>query len=266
MAEGRVRIKGLRVWAVPALAAIAAAGIALARADVPLFLTLNHSALGSLGGFWQNVTVLGDGVVAMAMMLALYRRRPELFWAAFIAAILVSLSIQFGKFVRPIPRPLGQLGHDVVRVIGEEFHNASFPSGHAATAFALAAILWTAFRSPIGRALLLLAACLVALSRVMVGAHWPTDVLGGAAVGWLLGLASLELARKTPWGCARAVQALLACFFAAAAIWILAGYDTSYPAAETFALGVSVASLIAVAFTFVPRSNNGQVTRNGLGT
>ena len=266
MVEGRIRVPSPRVWAVPALAAIAAAGIVLARADVPLFLAINHSVLGSLGGLWQNITVLGDGVVAMAMMLALYRRRPDLFWAAFIAAILVSLSIQFGKFVRPIPRPLGQLGHEAVRVIGEEFHNASFPSGHAATAFALAAILWTAFRSPVARALLVLAACLVALSRVVVGAHWPTDVLGGAAVGWLLGLAGLELARKTPWGCAKPVQALLACLFAAAAIWILAGYDTSYPAAQTFALGVGVASLIAVAFTFVPRSNNGRMTRNGFGT
>jgi membrane-associated phospholipid phosphatase len=262
VAEGRVGVRWLRVWAVPALVAIAAAGIAFARADVPLFLMVNHSALGSLDGFWQNVTVLGDGVVAMAMMLALYRRRPDLFWAAFIAAILVSLSIQFGKFVRPIPRPLGQLGPEVVRVIGEEFHNASFPSGHAATAFALAAILWTALRSPIARVLLVLAACLVALSRVIVGAHWPTDVLGGGAVGWLLGLAGLELARRMPWGRARAAQAILACLFAAAAIWILAGYDTSYPAGQALAFGVGVASLAAVALTFVPRSNRGRATRD----
>ena len=112
----------------------------------------------------------------------------------------------------------------------------------------------------------MLAACLVGLSRVMVGAHWPSDVLGGGALGWLLGQASLELARRAPWGCTRAVQALLACLFAVPAIWILAGYDTAYPAGQTLAFGISVASLAAVALSFLPPSNNGRVRRNGLTT
>lgn len=260
MAEARVRVPGLRVWAGPALAAIAAAAIVLAHADVPLFLALNHSAPGRLSGLWQNITVLGDGMVAMAMMLALYRRRPDLFWAAFIAAILVSLSIQFGKALRPSLRPLGLLGPEAVRVIGAEFRNASFPSGHTATAFALAAILWPVFRSPIARALLLIAASLVGLSRVMTGAHWVSDALAGGALGWLLGQLSLEFARKAPWGRAGVFQAILACLFAIPAIWILAGYDTSYPAGQALAFGVAVVSLAAVAITFVPRSNGGRST------
>jgi len=262
VAEARVRVPGLRIWAGPVLAAIAAAGVVLAQADVPLFLALNHSALGTFGSLWQNITVLGDGMVAMAMMLVLYRRRPDLFWAAFIAAILVSLSIQFGKALRPTLRPLGLLGPDVVRVLGDEFRNASFPSGHTATAFALVAILWPAFRSPFAPALLMLAACLVGLSRVMVGAHWPSDVLAGGALGWLLGQLSLELARRAPWGRARAFQAILACLFAVPAIWILAGYNTSYPAGQVLAFGVAVVSLAAVAVTFVPRANSGRATRD----
>jgi membrane-associated phospholipid phosphatase len=262
MAEGRIRVPGLRIWAVPALVAIAAAGVLLAHADVPLFLALNHSAPGRLSALWQNITVLGDGMVAMAMMLVLYRRRPDLFWAAFIAAILVSLSIQLGKILRPSLRPLGLLGPEAVRVIGEEFRNASFPSGHTATAFALAAILWPAFRSPVARVLLVLAGCLVGLSRVMTGAHWVSDALAGGALGWLLGQLSLELARRAPWGHTGVFQAILACLFAVPAVWILAGYDTSYPAGQALALGVAVVSLAAVALTFVPGSNSGGATRD----
>jgi membrane-associated phospholipid phosphatase len=262
VAEASVRVPGLRIWAAPALAAIATAAVVLAQADVPLFLALNHSALGRFGALWQNITVLGDGIVAAAMMLVLYRRRPDLFWAAFIAAILVSLSIQFGKALRPTLRPLGLLGPEAVRVLGDEFRNASFPSGHTATAFALAAILWPAFRSPVARVLLVLTGCLVGLSRVMTGAHWVSDALAGGALGWLLGQVSLELARRAPWGRGAVFQVILACLFAVPAVWILAGYDTSYPAGQALAFCVAVASLAAVALTFVPRSDRGRTTRD----
>lgn len=58
----------------------------------------------------------------------------------------------------------------------------SFPSDHAAAAFAIAfAVL--AFSLPVGRALLA-GATLIALTRVALGLHYPSDVLAGALVGW----------------------------------------------------------------------------------
>ncbi|UZM96955.1 phosphatase PAP2 family protein [Lysinibacillus sp. MHQ-1] len=57
----------------------------------------------------------------------------------------------------------------------------SFPSNHAAGAFALAfALLWK--RKKIG-AVLLVMACLMALSRIFIGVHYPLDVLAGACIG-----------------------------------------------------------------------------------
>lgn len=64
-------------------------------------------------------------------------------------------------------------------------HSSSFPAGHAATAFAGALLLsWVERR--IAPALFGLAA-LIAISRVYVGVHYPTDVLGGAALGLAVG-------------------------------------------------------------------------------
>ena len=68
----------------------------------------------------------------------------------------------------------------------------SFPSNHAMNAFAAAALWVSAYRKW-GVALgLFLAAGLVALSRVVVGVHYPLDVFAGAVFGSLLGWAVWE--------------------------------------------------------------------------
>jgi undecaprenyl-diphosphatase len=72
-------------------------------------------------------------------------------------------------------------------------HSSSFPAGHAATAFAGATILsYLATRAtPFFVAL----AVAIGFSRVYVGDHYPSDVLGGAMVGALVGLAAIVLVR-----------------------------------------------------------------------
>lgn len=59
----------------------------------------------------------------------------------------------------------------------------SFPSGHTTTAFALCFVV--AFLSPRWYPAMLVLAVLIALSRIVVGAHYPTDLLAGAVVGTL---------------------------------------------------------------------------------
>jgi len=61
----------------------------------------------------------------------------------------------------------------------------SFPSVHATNAFAAALVLDAIF--PGARLALLLAAGLVAYSRVYVGDHWPSDIVAGALLGCLIG-------------------------------------------------------------------------------
>ena len=72
--------------------------------------------------------------------------------------------------------------------------DASFPSGHTAVCFA-AVFALKAAGSPLWKPALAAAAA-VAFSRLYLYVHWPTDVLGGIAVGALAGTAGAWLAKK----------------------------------------------------------------------
>lgn len=79
----------------------------------------------------------------------------------------------------------------------------AFPSGHATAAFAVAAAL-TAI-APAGRRVWLLVAACVAVSRVVLNAHFLSDVFAGSLMGWAAGAAGQRLAD----GLAPRVAALL---------------------------------------------------------
>lgn len=78
----------------------------------------------------------------------------------------------------------------------------SFPSGHACSAFALAAVLVLLY--PRARIVWLVVATLCALERVRSGRHFTEDILFGAAEGWLLAMWACS------WNWPRRVAAALA--------------------------------------------------------
>ncbi|MDC9824246.1 phosphatase PAP2 family protein [Devosia sp. ZB163] len=73
----------------------------------------------------------------------------------------------------------------------------SFPSGHATTAFSLAAVV--AFLWPRAFWPAMACAALIAFSRIVVGAHYPTDITAGAVLGVLGAYAVRELFVARGW-------------------------------------------------------------------
>jgi undecaprenyl-diphosphatase len=72
-------------------------------------------------------------------------------------------------------------------------HSSSFPAGHAATSFAAATLL--SYVAPRAAPFLFALAALIGVSRVYVGVHYPTDILGGAAIGCAVGVGAVLLVR-----------------------------------------------------------------------
>lgn len=76
---------------------------------------------------------------------------------------------------------------DGVRRLVRKPTGSSFPSGHAAVGMAMFAMLADQSRGGWARRLLQGMGAYVGLSRVYVGVHYPTDVLGGAGLGLVIG-------------------------------------------------------------------------------
>lgn len=149
---------------------------------------------------WAALTLLGNGGMLFACVALAWRQRPDWLMAGLCALPFAGLYSRALKHLVVSPRPAGVLPVEQLHVIGERLLNHSFPSGHTVSAFTVAAIVLLSDRPPRAIAALALAgALLVGLSRIAVGAHWPTDVLAGAAGGWLAGMLGVELARRWAW-------------------------------------------------------------------
>lgn len=133
-------------------------------------------------------------VGAIVVGLALRRRFRES--ALVVATGLAEVGTGLLRLVSERPRPEGGF----VRVV-ESGPGTSFPSGHAADAAALGVLLGhlVATRPAPSRVLAWAGLALFALAqgvtRVYLGAHWPSDVLGGYLLGAALGLGLGSLAR-----------------------------------------------------------------------
>lgn len=93
-------------------------------------------------------------------------------------------------------RPRPYAAHSAVNVLLDRSSDPSFPSDHAAAAFAIAVVAVLVCRR-LGLLALLLAV-LISYARVYVGLHYPGDVLGGAAVGLVVAVVVMRPLRVVP--------------------------------------------------------------------
>lgn len=234
----------MRLWTFPAVVLFLFVAVAATSANQPLFLALNRIGPATSDLLWANITVLGDTLVALALCLPLWRRRPDLVWALLFTVILGTLWVHGIKQSLDVPRPPAVLQD--LHVIGPAYKAGAFPSGHATTAFAIGGLVALGAGSRLLGALALSIAALAALSRPIVGVHWPLDVLAGVFGGWLSAVLGLYLARKSsrfglqPW-----VQWILGGLLAlCAAVLVYGNAMSGYPQTLHFQRVLGLAALL----------------------
>ena len=116
----------------------------------------------------------------------------------------------------------------------------SFPSGHATTAFVVAAALIFAWpeASIRMRLAILTAAVLIAFSRIAMGAHWPLDVLVGACGGWLIGAFGYVLSMRWRFWERRGGVRVMAAIALGSSLALLF-IDLGYPSVHLYQIGLA---------------------------
>ncbi len=164
--------------------------------DLAVFHAINGHGGGALDTVFLTLSAPWFGIAVGALVVALLALRGGTQRLALMVAfaVAVTLSDVFGSDVlKPLlgrMRPCYALPPGSFRWVGAASDVGSLPSLHASNFFAMAGVAWAASRR--AGLLALVVAALVALSRVYLGVHWPTDVLAGAA--WGLACAWLALA------------------------------------------------------------------------
>ena len=149
-----------------------------------------------------GITSLGNGgifwIILAAAMLLIFPKKYRKVSLSMAIALILSLIFCNGimKHLWARPRAFWVEGQNFV--VGDQFenlygifqsiHDYSFPSGHSSASFAAATAIFM-WRKKEGTAALILAA-LIAVSRLYLTVHYPSDVLVGTITGILYGIAS----------------------------------------------------------------------------
>lgn len=147
---------------------------------LPEVLVKSVTHVSTRGGVWWIVALY-----LIVFRKGLDRRTGAAILAGFVAHVAVVEGAL--KHLVARVRPANALdGIDLRDKFLLDPESYSFPSGHTTATFLVAFILGARF--PRARVPLFALGALVAISRVHLGCHYPSDVLGGAAVGLLIGV------------------------------------------------------------------------------
>ncbi len=151
------------------------------RADwlTPIVTAITY--LGNAGIFW----------IILSLFLVIIPKQRKLGLQCGTSLILHLLLVNLvAKNLFARVRPY-EVIDGLTNLIGKQ-SDFSFPSGHTASSFAVATVLL--MRAPKKLSIpMLIFACLISLSRLYVGVHYPTDILGGVAIGIVCAVIAVNL-------------------------------------------------------------------------
>ena len=149
-----------------------------------------------LDKFMTSVTKLGNAGIFWIILTVLFLLIPKMrkTGVVMVAALIIDLllcNVLLKNFVartRPYDVNTG------IQLLVAKLRDYSFPSGHTAASFASATALYFAGEKKLWKPALVLA-CLIAVSRLYLYVHYPTDVLGGVVIGIIAGYLGYRLVK-----------------------------------------------------------------------
>ncbi len=162
--------------------------------DSALCIKVSRASQYRLVRHWfRLMSRLGDGVFWYTMLLGIVWMQGEIAWLPVLHIIATALAGTLvykwlkGKTLRPRPYQVLQ----DVWLMGKPLDYFSFPSGHTLHAVVFACMTLTYY--PSLAALVIPFSIMVAISHVVLGLHYPSDVLAGAVIGFVMSALSLTL-------------------------------------------------------------------------
>lgn len=204
--QRRQFLHALRVWLPALLLVTAATAVFIDLAgnvwlregfgwDIPLMQAIHSYSAPWLDALMIGITHLGTygaGLTGIGVSLWMWNRHDRMhiwaLWISFGGAVVINAALKL-LFARPRPTVFPPLMAEI---------SYSFPSGHtiaAVTLYGFLALLLWHNRRWLQGLLVALIIPLVALSRVYLGVHYPSDVLGALAIGilWLAPVWAIHL-------------------------------------------------------------------------
>jgi len=162
--------------------------------DQTLFLVINHlphtEFTNAVAMFLSGIGQWGLVWFVLAILLFFREeKRDHWFFLPSILAMGASYILSELVFKNLIARP---------RPLGAYLSDFSFPSTHATIAFALAFVL--SKEEPKYTFWFYALAVCISLSRIYLGVHYPTDVIGGTLLGWGIGWIAVAIKKTVPHG------------------------------------------------------------------
>jgi len=166
-------------------------------ADTDLATALYHSISGNtLVPLVYGIATVGDLIwVPLVFWLYVFRKESNEWTSSLILAVAMVTAMGLTDVLKAafnLPRPFQVPSLGIV-ARGEIPTNPGFPSGHTTNAFTVPTVIWsryTAWRVPF-----VLLAMATGVSMIILGLHFPSDVIGGVFLGIFCGTFVLGLAK-----------------------------------------------------------------------